>query len=140
MQLWGEKTVSWFDVWSIEHFFAGVSIGALVHFWHRDRINSQNQKYICLIFVLFLAYFWETVEFYLESGATGIFGITDWFQGTELWANRLITDPAIVLLGHFAGTRFPQIVWPARVFCGSWILVHIFIFPHSMYLHHLNVF
>jgi hypothetical protein len=27
--LWGDKTVAWFDPWSVEHFLTGVAIGGL---------------------------------------------------------------------------------------------------------------
>jgi hypothetical protein len=30
--------------------------------------------------------------------------------------------------------RYPQIIWPARALSLCWLFVHIFVFPHSMYL------
>jgi hypothetical protein len=134
MELWGCKTNSLFDVWSFEHFAVGISIGALVHFFHTGRISEKDHKYICIIFVLMLAYIWEGVEYYLEDGATGSARITFWFQGVEFWGNRLVTDPLMVVGGHLLATVYPVLIWPARVFSLIWFVVHVFVFPHCMYL------
>lgn len=134
MELWGLKTVALFDLWSIEHFLTGISIGALIHFFHQGKFSEKDQKYISMIFVLFCAYLWEAVEFYLEWGATGMDAVTYWFQGVEYWGNRLITDPIMVLLGHFVAVRYKKTIWPARVLSFSWLFVHVFVFPHCMYL------
>jgi membrane protein YdbS with pleckstrin-like domain len=86
--------------------------------------------------VLFLAYFWETIEHYLEMGLAG--GMVEyWFQGVEFWPNRLIADPAMLVIGYFIATKNPRLVVPARVLSLLWIIFHVFIFPHSMYLHEL---
>lgn len=138
--IWGPKTISLFDVWSIEHFLTGVSVGALVDFFHTKRTQhntTQEHRYLCIIFVLFLAYFWETIEYYLEDGATGIERVTYWFQGVEFFGNRIITDPLMVLSGHLFATRYPIIIWPARFLSFAWLLVHVFVFPHCMYLHEI---
>lgn len=136
MELWGLKTVAWFDVWSFEHILAGISFGAMVHLFHSGRISQKDHHYICIIFVLCIAFAWETIEHYLESGATGIAAVTYWFQGVEFWGNRIITDPLMVLLGHFIAVRWEKTVWVARVLSVIWLFFHVFIFPHSMYLHY----
>ncbi len=73
MELWGLKTVAWFDWWSIEHFFSGVSIGATVMIYNSKKNISCPKilKRIDIYVVLLLAYFWETIEHYLESGMLG---------------------------------------------------------------------
>ena len=136
MEIWGLKTLALFDIWSIEHFLTGISIDALVHFFHIRKISKKDHKYVCIIFVLFIAYFWEAVEFYLEAGYTNVDAITYWFQGVEFWGNRLLTDPAMVLLGHLVAVRYnsKKIIWSARFLSFAWLFIHIFVFPHCMYL------
>jgi hypothetical protein len=80
------------------------------------------------------------VEHYLEAGILpGLIGerITYWFQGVEHWTNRLIADNIMILLGWFIYTKQNKLFWAARIFSTLWMLVHIFVFPHSMYLHTL---
>lgn len=142
MLLWGHKTAAWFDVWSFEHFFSGLSITAitilLVHrFILTPEDKVKNLQYIYLIGVLLIAYVWEGIEFYLEAGYSNIDGVTHWFQGVEFWGNRLIGDPLVTVLGGWVALNYKKLIWPARVFSLGWLLVHIFIFPHSMHLHEL---
>ncbi len=166
-EFFGLKTVAWFDLWSIEHFFSGLSIGTLAAIIankilapylaqachatnHNNNHNLSTPNHstsqpaaqitkppiqFYAVYILCLAYMWEAVEFYMEAGYTNIAAITYWFQGVEFWGNRLITDPLLTLVGGVLGLKYPLYVWPARIFSGLWLLVHIFIFPHSMYLH-----
>ncbi len=150
--LWGVKTHSIFDVWSIEHFLTGISIGTAVILYnkkslgklfnnisdkiiHPKRINWLKYKYD-IILVLFISFMWETIEHYLETGLAGS-QVEYWFQGVEFWPNRIITDGGLVLLGYLFAKKFPIMVWPARIISLAWLITHIFIFPHSMYLHYL---
>ena len=149
---WGVKTVAIFDVWSIEHFLMGMSVGAGVvlynrknlyqylksipdKLFHPKKIDLVQYKYD-VIFVLGLAYLWETVEHYLETWIGGQW-LQNWLQGVEFWPNRLITDPLMVILGYFFVKKFPGSCWVARGLSLVWLVVHLFIFPHSMYLHEL---
>ena len=142
--IWGLKTVSIFDVWTIEHFLSGISIGALAVrcnmkiFKNKLDLDSRDIKtrYFDLIFVLLAAYSWETVEHYMESGLTGDV-VAYWFQGVEFWANRILTDPLITVMGYYIAMANPALVFPARIVSLIWLLVHVFIFPHSMYLHEI---
>ena len=123
---------------------SGLSIGALaVHcnmkiFKNKLHVDSREIKtrYFDLIFVLLAAYAWETVEHYLEIGLMGDV-VVYWFQGVEFWANRIISDPLITVVGYYIAIGNPQLVTPARIVSLIWIVVHIFIFPHSMYLQEL---
>ena len=147
--LWGYKKVAFFDAWTIEHFLSGVSIGTavLLHnnrslgeifamakdkILHHKRIDFLKYKYD-IIFILFLAYLWETLEHYLEAGLAGS-RVEYWFQGVEYFPNRFLSDPLILVLGYLFAKRFPRTVWPARILSLVWLIVHVFIFPHSMYL------
>ena len=142
--IWGLKTVSIFDVWTIEHFLSGISIGAVAVrcnmkiFKNKLDLDSRDIKtrYFDLIFVLLAAYSWETVEHYMESGLAGDI-VAYWFQGVEFWANRILSDPLITVVGYYIAMANPVLVTPARIVSLIWILVHIFIFPHSMYLHEI---
>ena len=141
--LWGLKTVAWFDFWSIEHVLSGVSAGASVRHHHERKIKKHRTTlhpkihlHLDVVTVLFLAFLWETFEHYLEVGLAGEV-VAAWFFGVEFWGNRLITDPLLVVAGYLIARQSPRLVWPARVLSIAWLYVHIFIFPHSMYLHEL---
>ena len=142
--IWGLKTVAIFDVWSFEHLLSGLSIGALAVrsnmaiIKNKLDLNSWDIKtrYFDLIFVLLAAYAWETVEHYLESGLMGD-GVASWFQGVEFWANRILSDPLITVVGYYIATGNPKLVMPARIASLIWLMLHVFIFPHSMYLHEI---
>ena len=142
--IWGIKTIAIFDVWTFEHFLSGISIGALAVscnmkiFKSKLDLDSRDIKtrYFDLIFVLLAAYAWETVEHYLENGLMGDV-VAYWFQGVEFWANRIFADPLITVVGYYIAVGNPKLVTPARILSLMWLLVHVFIFPHSMYLHEL---
>jgi len=145
---WGYKTQAIFDVWSIEHFLTGVSVGTIVLLnnhkslgqifeavkdkFHPKKLHLLKYKYD-LIFLLFIAYVWETLEHYLETGLGGG-TVAYWFQGVEFWPNRLLADPLMLILGYLFAKRFPKTVWPARVLSLLWLIFHVFVFPNSMYL------
>ena len=140
MIIWGDKTEAWFDIWSLEHFIAGISISTIAMFLARNvfadfKIDKKYERRFYGIFILLIAFFWEMLEHYGEAGYTNIEAVTYWFQGVEFWGNRLITDPLLVLLGGLVGLKHSVFVWPARAFSVTWLYVHIFVFPHCMYLH-----
>ncbi|MDR0709382.1 MAG: hypothetical protein LBF77_04880 [Spirochaetaceae bacterium] len=145
MLIWGFKTEAAFDVWSLEHLANGIAMAAFARMVAGKflKLNSGNdavRKLVEFIIVLLIALFWENVEHYIEAGLLpGVTGerITYWFQGVEHWTNRLIADNIMVLLGWFIYTKQNRIFWATRIFSTMWMIVHIFIFPHSMYLHTL---
>lgn len=141
--IFGFKTVAMFDFWIIEHVLAGLSVGCLMNNANRNQITriysqiDQPNKTITrfdLFGLLFLGYSWETIEHYLESGIAGEV-IKFWFQGIEFWSNRIIADPLMLIIGYFIALKYPLLVKPARILSCLWLFIHIFIFPHSMYLH-----
>lgn len=152
MQLFGMKTQAWFDIWSVEHFLSGMSVMTLAG-WMAMRLmlhahqkmpltteeNIRFQKHplfapIALLTTFLIAYMWEPAEFYMEAGYTNNDAITYWFQGVEFWGNRMLGDPLLTLAGGYTALIVPKLIWPARLCSLSWLLAHIFIFPHSMYL------
>ena len=134
-----------FDVWSFEHFANGIGMAAIANIItgkaeKRIDINPTSRKIINFILVLVFALMWECIEHYLEAGIIpGQAGarITHWFQGVEHWSNRLIGDNFTVLLGWYVYTKNEKLAIPARIFTALWMIVHIFAFPDSMYLHRL---
>ena len=79
---------------------------------------------------------WESIEHYLEAGLAG-YTVEYWFQGVEFWPNRLLADPLMLIIGYMIAKRYPGFVNPARVLSLLWLFVHLFVFPHSMYLHEI---
>lgn len=135
----GLKTQAMFDIWAIGHLLGGLSMGLLIdkfrNFIGLKDINETKRisLWFNIFIILFLSYLWEATEHYLETGLIG--GVSQyWFQGVEFWANRLIADPLIIILGYVITIKYPKIVWPARFLFVAWWIVHLFIFPNSMYL------
>tara|TARA_B110000438_G_C15338915_1_gene447031 strand:- start:97 stop:540 length:444 start_codon:yes stop_codon:yes gene_type:complete len=142
--IWGVKTVAILDAWSIEHLLSGMSVGFFVSDFNKNLLLKYNipnpsiflKKHMDFVAIFFLAFLWETVEHYLEEGLAGDW-VAYWFQGVEFWPNRLIFDPLIMYLGFLIIGRFPKFIFLARILSFFWLFVHLFIFPHSMYLHDL---
>jgi hypothetical protein len=149
MLLFGFKTEAAFDLWSLEHLANGIAMAAAAEFVTRkfvkDALDDKPALRQAFTFLLVLVFslFWENAEHYVEAGLLpGAIGaaITYWFQGVEHWTNRLLADNFMILLGWFIYTRHTRrerIFWGARAFSTLWMAVHIFIFPHSMYLQEL---
>ncbi|PLX28341.1 hypothetical protein C0581_02675 [Candidatus Parcubacteria bacterium] len=159
--IWGLKTIAIFDVWTFEHLLSGLSVGSAVHKKNHKEMRKffrtigtvirtgeyrklkkllKREKHHSLHFdimgVLCLAFAWETIEHYLEQGLLGE-RVMYWFQGTEFWANRIISDPLMLVLGYLIAKRYPRLVVPARILSFVWLIFHIFIDPHSMWLHEI---
>jgi hypothetical protein len=43
----------------------------------------------------------------------------------------------MLVIGYIIAKRYPSLVMPARILSVVWLFVHVFVFPHSMYLHEL---
>ncbi len=147
--LFGDKTVAWFDLWSLEHISSGMSLGNLTALACSGlaKRNTGRPALACapsgliekswpFIVGLWLAYIWESVEFYLEAGYSGNEKVTFWFHGVEFWGNRLIADPICTLVGMLIVAHIPRLTWPARLFSLAWLAANILLVPHSMYLQH----
>lgn len=138
--IWGLKTTAMFDLWTLEHFSAGLSIGSIVKKKTKKELQNVNKKVddnyktaikFSVLGVLFCAYIWEAAEHYFEKGLIGNWW-ENWFYGVEFWPNRLIADPLILVIGYFFVLKYPWLKWPARVFSFTWIFINIFLVPHSM--------
>jgi hypothetical protein len=77
------------------------------------QLRQPPHLHFDMAFVLGGAYFWEAVEHYLED--------ISWFQqvvpGHELWFNRLILDPLMLVIGYCIAYFFPRLVVPAMLLC-----------------------
>ena len=142
---WGHKTIALFDVWSFEYFLSGISIGAITQrfngkIWAKPLQNHSHRKqlsfYLDILTVLFLSFLWEATEHYFEVGLLGA-KVEYWFQGVEAWMNRPISDPLLVLFGYLLSLRAPNFILYARLLSLTFLIIHIFYFPHSMYLHEI---
>jgi len=139
-QFFGHKTSAFFDVWSIEHIVSGICCGSFV-IWYAKKEKSNlktiqtqgNDTRFELVCLLCIAFVWEAFEHYLESGIAGDV-VQVWLQGVEAWHNRLVSDPLMMVIGYFIVRKYPKVIWTARIFSLTWLVVHIFVFPHSMYL------
>lgn len=135
------KTESTFDVWSVEHIIMGISVAWLAQIIvnkivGQEQVSETLKKRISFFITLMIAYMWETLEHYLETGLAGQ-AVEYWLQGVEHWSNRLISDNLMVLTGWYIYQQQNKMLAFARVFSAIWLIVHIFVFPHRMYLHEL---
>lgn len=135
----GDKQTALFDVWSFACMLGGMSFFAvarwLVKRQHGGIALPVFTQY--LPYVLIMSFMWEAASHYLELGEWAPAYVKDWFAGTEFWANRLIADPLLFVLGA-------KLVWHkrkwanyARVLGLVWLAVHIFYFEQSMGLQQL---
>ncbi len=139
--LWGIKTEAAFDVWSIEHVIMGISVAWLASLFlekivGKEEISASLKTKMSFLITLLIAYMWEVFEHYLEVGLLGT-TVEYWLQGVEHWSNRLVFDNLMVLSGWYIYQKKNKMLWFARIFSFIWLFVHIFIFPHSMYLHEI---
>lgn len=141
-KIWGLKTEAMMDVWTIEHVLSWISVWFLIMssnykiFEKKIGFDSEkiNTRYFDLMWVLFVAFAWETLEHYLEVWIAWDV-VKNWFAWVEYWPNRIIFDPLMLVFWYFLARTYTKIVAPARFLSFVWLIVHIFIFPDSMYLH-----
>lgn len=132
--IFGLKTQSIFDIWTIQHLLCGIGSGILI----KKCIYKIPKKTwrLDMIFVIIIVYLWEIIEYFLETGLLGK-NIANWFSGVEFWPNRFIADPCIFIVGYIISKKWPKLIWPAIFICLIYLIINIFIFPNSMYLQNL---
>lgn len=127
----GDRTKAAFDLWSLQHFCAGVLLGALLM---RTPVGSAPRRSFALFGAL-LALSWEAAELAMEAGWFGA-AISHWKDGFEHWSNRLFGDPLMVTSGCLVARRFRhawKIVLPPA---GIWLLFNL-TSPSSMTIQRL---
>ncbi len=116
----GGKNFAWFDLWSIQHFSAGVIVGT----FFRKRNYSITRA---VIITLVSAYLWELIEY---SDEIGLFGQLPsvWFGGVEFFWNRILMDPFLFTLGMFLGFYSTKRILHqcALLFVVIWLLLNMF--------------
>ncbi|MDR0555387.1 MAG: hypothetical protein LBG76_11420 [Treponema sp.] len=144
MLLWGLKTEAAFDLWSLEHLANGIAMAAAAQFILRslvkNKIPEAQRVFFSLTLVIAAALFWENAEHYIEAGLlSGAWGerVTFWFAGIEHWTNRLLGDNLMIFFGWLIYTKKPRFAFAAKLFSTVWLLLHILVFPDSMYLQRL---
>lgn len=120
--LWGEKTTSIFDIWSIQHVLSGIVLGYFVLKLLKVEYSFWTYTYYILAFSIL----WESLELFFEVTSFKI-GILHWNQGVEYWANRLITDPLLVLTGGFLYKNNNKILPISAALVVLFLLVNLFI-------------
>lgn len=141
---WGSKTTAIMDFWTIGHLLSGLSIGYLLKKMFRNIFKNKSEllkeniiiKHFDIVVIFFLAYLWEGIEYCLEIGVVGE-RVQHWFQGVEFWPNRFIFDPLIFILGYIIAKKCPKLINLARFCLLVWFIMHVFVFPDSMYLYRL---
>jgi hypothetical protein len=128
-------------VWSFEHFLNGISIAAFAGLFidtlfKKHGFTGNQKRMLNFVLTFALALLWENIEHYAETGLFGA-NIAYWFQGVEHWSNRLVADSLMVLLGWYVYMQKKNLAWAAKSLSLIWLLIHVFVFPHSMYLHTL---
>jgi len=135
LPIFGHKSVSVFDLWSIQHFLVGIGVGRLFVRLIAPLANAHNQsrytELYALSAVVSFVYIWEWLETCLENGLVGG-AVANWFHGQEWMLNRWLMDPLLVFVGYFIGRKCTRVVWPSRVFVVSFLIVFVFYFKHSM--------
>lgn len=141
MEFIGHKGAAMFDLWSIAHFLLGMAFGQLPatilarrtpRLANTSATLQKSNIWHQYFFITAFAYSWEALEFALEAGVAGP-QIGFWLQGHENVLNRLISDPALVLLGFwFAGKHAPGMVWLSRIALVIWSWFFLAVLPHSM--------
>jgi|GEM_PF-2722135 len=110
------------DFWSLQHVAAGVLVAFLYFWWYSTHPPTKVELFW---FLLLTSTLWELSEVLMEIGAFGRY-IAEWYGGVEHWFNRLVIDPATVLLGGYAWKRWRWIHKPFAVTSAAWLGVNLF--------------
>ena len=118
IMLIGDKTVAFFDIWSIEHLMVGIILTFILN------KTFPNKKVNLILLLLLISGFWECSEHYLEEGLLGP-KIQDWFAGIEHWGNRLIGDNLVMAMGYLIYNKYPKSIYLAGIFSFVFFLFHL---------------
>ena len=126
VKVWGHKTESIMDIWSIVHIATGISISGIL-------INLRKICPTPLVILMVIVGYWEIYEPYFETVVHPI--IVEWFGGTEHWINRGFADPMCAFFGFYIVKRHPGILPYVRIFSFIFLFFHIVVLQNSMYFH-----
>lgn len=131
IELFGHKTTAIFDIWSVVHFLTGCGLAyPMAVLTQRFGMGEREKVFVLLL----ISATWEVLELYLELGAVGGEPVRYWFQGVEHPLNRIFGDQALLLLGYLATRNRLRLSFLAKTASGIWLLWHVFVLPHSMWV------
>ena len=131
MEFFGHKTTAIFDLWSIVHFLTGCGLAYPMMLLSRKlRLKQADKVWI----VLLISALWELAEIYLELGDLAGEQVRYWLQGVEHPLNRIVADQFLLLLGYLFAQDRKKISILAKAIAVAWLLWHILVLPHSMYI------
>ena len=132
--LFGDKTTAWFDIWSIQHIMSLMWVIVRFEQGLRPRVSPRPAGLLGLLVALCLGFAFEPIERLAELGYAGS-AVAQWFAGEEYWANRWIADTIVCgVAAYLLSRNRPWLVYAARQYSVSWMLLHVLLAPHSMYL------
>ena len=126
----GDRTVALFDLWSAQHFCAGILAGAVV-----CRVSPSLDPLRFALLAVCLALAWEAAELAMEAGWLGP-AVSAWKDGFEHWGNRFVGDPLMVLSGALVARRFGRAWMIVLAPAGLWLAVNVTA-PSSMSIQRL---
>ncbi|MDP2586352.1 MAG: hypothetical protein Q8P32_01070 [Candidatus Komeilibacteria bacterium] len=124
--IWGDQTEAIFDLWSFQHILSGILISLIASALLPSRISRGK----FLLVILLVALSWEAVELALEIGFFGQTAL-QWKHGYEHWGNRMIGDPAMVMLGSVIAPKLKSFWRWILVLAAIWLFGNIAA-PNSM--------
>lgn len=132
LDFFGHKSISLIDVWTFVHFLTGCGSVLALRPLARILVHVNHNP---IAFLLLASLVWEIIEFYMELGLIGNEATVYWLDGPEHIANRLISDQVALVGGYLFCRNKPIVATIAKIGAVIWLATHIFILPHSMYLH-----
>ena len=124
LNLFGHKSNSIFDIWTIVHISTGAALGFVMIGLQKFKIHHP------IILLLLISSTWEIVEHYLEI--KGPPTIANWFAGEESLLNRLFADQLSLVVG-FALVKYKPMIFPFALAISLTILIAHIILGDSMY-------
>lgn len=121
--IFGDKTVAFFDIWSIEHLMVGIILAFILNLIFPNKRTN-------IVLLLLFSCFWECLEHYLEEGLLGE-KIQNWLAGIEYWGNRLIGDNLVMLIGCLIYNKYPKSIYISLILSGCFLALHL-CYPSSM--------
>ncbi|MFH1326067.1 MAG: hypothetical protein ABIH48_01200 [Candidatus Falkowbacteria bacterium] len=130
-KLIGHKTISVFDIWSLQHFLSGIILGRIICYLAWDSSGSPQTVRVYLAF-LFCIFWWEFAETGMEVGKFSK-NVIIWKDGLESFTNRFIGDPMMMILGLYIYRRYRKYFWRALAVATFWLVLNLFM-PNCMFI------
>ena len=128
-RLFGNRDIAIFDLWSFWHMCGGILLAS--------SLSGRLRKYpfVLLSVIIWIAFLWEITEILMEARYFGA-GIAHWKGGFEHWANRIIGDPLLAVIGAKIAMRQKNIWRIVFIPTLIWLACN-YLSPNSMYIQRL---